>query len=146
MPGTRLKAMGTSNWEAYTVGTTLVGSVVGGAGIGWWLDGHFHTALFLPIFGLAGVVVGFIDLVRTTTRLAKEQEKKSSALRSDQVNEGRPAGWMGPEDGDAPGDGDEPKSGTSPAATPEGPDAPKRAFRVPPPDLPDWSKGPKRDK
>jgi len=138
--------MGTSNWEAYSVGTNLVASVVGGAGLGWWLDGHFHSGVFLPVLGIGGVIVGFVDLMRTVTRLTLEQEKKAKAERESKVTEGTPQGWIpqgaSPEIRKLDAEDAEPKPVDS-GATPK---PPERVFKVPPPDLPDWSNGPKRKK
>lgn len=68
--------MGSTSWEAYSVGFVLVGSVVFFAGIGWWLDSRLGTNYWLPVLFLVGVGAGFRELFRTVQRLQRDQETK----------------------------------------------------------------------
>lgn len=74
----RTRAMGAggaSGWEAYTVGFTLVGCIVAGAGVGWFLDNHFGTNYWLPILFLVGVGGGFREMLLVLKRINAQQEK-----------------------------------------------------------------------
>jgi F0F1-type ATP synthase assembly protein I len=44
-------------WELVTLGSVMVASLVGGTGLGLWLDSHFDT---LPLFTLVGLGVGIV--------------------------------------------------------------------------------------
>ncbi len=72
----RTQAMGSSGWEAYTVGFTLVGCILGGAGLGWLLDSHFKTNYWLPILFLVGVVGGFREMWVVLKRVQAQDEQK----------------------------------------------------------------------
>jgi F0F1-type ATP synthase assembly protein I len=72
----RMRAMGSSGWEAYTVGFTLVGCIVAGAGLGYLLDNHFKTSFWLPVLFLFGVVAGFREMFLTLKRIDAEQKRK----------------------------------------------------------------------
>lgn len=72
----RTQAMGSSGWEAYTVGFTLVGCILGGAGLGWLLDSHFKTSYWLPILFLVGVVGGFREMWVVLKRVQAQDEQK----------------------------------------------------------------------
>ena len=57
--------------EASTIGLSLVFSTVIGLGIGYWLDGKFHTRpWFTVIFLILGIIAGF----REVMRIAKKQD------------------------------------------------------------------------
>lgn len=72
----RTQAMGSSGWEAYTIGFTLVGCILGGAGLGWLLDSHFKTSFWLPILFLAGVGAGFREMWVVLKRVQAQEEQK----------------------------------------------------------------------
>jgi F0F1-type ATP synthase assembly protein I len=72
----RITAMGSSGWEAYTVGFTLVGCIVAGAGMGYFLDYQFKTSYWLPILFLLGVIGGFREMFLTLKRVDAEQKRK----------------------------------------------------------------------
>ena len=72
----RTQAMGSSGWEAYSVGFTLVGCILGGAGLGWLLDSHFKTNYWLPILFLVGVVGGFREMWVVLKRVQAQDEQK----------------------------------------------------------------------
>lgn len=40
------------------IGSTVVGLVVGGVGLGWWLDSVLHT---LPVFVFIGLAIGMVS-------------------------------------------------------------------------------------
>ena len=44
-------------WELVTLGSVMVAFLVGGVGLGLWLDAHFDT---LPAFTLAGLGIGIV--------------------------------------------------------------------------------------
>lgn len=71
----RSQAMGSSGWEGYTIGFTLVGCIVAGAGAGYFLDAHFKTNYWLPILFLVGVVGGFREMLVVLKRIQSQQEQ-----------------------------------------------------------------------
>ena len=40
------------------IGSTAVGLVVGGVGLGWWLDSLLHT---VPVFVFIGLAIGMVS-------------------------------------------------------------------------------------
>ena len=72
----RTQAMGSSGWEGYTVGFTLVGCIVAGAGAGYLLDSHFKTSYWLPILFLVGVVGGFREMWIVIKRVQSQEDEK----------------------------------------------------------------------
>ncbi len=80
---------GTSGFEAYTIGFTLVGCIAAGAGAGWFLDSRFGTGYWLPILFLLGVVAGFREMMVTLGRInkaqAEEKQAKDQARREREV-------------------------------------------------------------
>jgi F0F1-type ATP synthase assembly protein I len=47
----------------------LVADVLIGGGIGYWMDGRFHTSpLFLLVLGGAGFAAGMLQIVRSLSR------------------------------------------------------------------------------
>lgn len=60
---------------ANSIGMTLIVATIIGGGIGWLLDDHFHTApILLLVFGLMGVIAGFIEMFRIVAQINKEEE------------------------------------------------------------------------
>ena len=80
---TRTQGMGSTGWEAYTIGFTLVGCIVAGAGLGWLLDRQLKTSYWLPILFLVGVVAGFREMLATLKRISQNeaQGRKEKAAR-----------------------------------------------------------------
>lgn len=72
----RTQAMGSGGWEGYTVGFTLVGCIVAGAGAGFLLDSHFKTSYWLPILFLVGVVGGFREMWIVIKRVQSQEDQK----------------------------------------------------------------------
>ncbi len=72
----RTQAMGSSGWEAYTVGFTLVGCIAAGAGAGFLLDSHFKTSYWLPLLFLVGVGAGFREMWVVLQRVQKGEEQR----------------------------------------------------------------------
>jgi len=68
--------MGSSGWEGYTVGFTLVGCILGGAGAGYLLDAHFKTGFWLPILFLVGVAGGFREMWVVLKRVQAQEEQR----------------------------------------------------------------------
>ena len=90
--GARTRAMnsgGPSGLEATTIGFTLVGFIVAGAGIGWLLDNHFGTSYWLPILFLVGVGGGFREMMVVLKRVnqaqAAEKQRKAAERRAREV-------------------------------------------------------------
>lgn len=61
----RIKGGGVSGAQASSIGLTLVGCIIAGAGAGWWLDKRFGTAYWTPILFLVGVAAGFRQMMLT---------------------------------------------------------------------------------
>ncbi len=78
----RTQAMGSSGWEAYTIGFTLVGCIVAGAGAGYFLDSHFKTSYWLPILFLVGVVAGFREMMVVLKRVQAQQDAQRREKRA----------------------------------------------------------------
>ena len=80
---------GSSGFEAYTIGFTLVGCIIAGAGAGWFLDNHFGTSFWLPILFLVGVVAGFREMMIVLKRInvaqAADKARKDQARREREV-------------------------------------------------------------
>ncbi len=80
---------GSSGFEAYTIGFTLVGCIIAGAGAGWFLDNHFGTSFWLPILFLVGVAAGFREMMVVLKRInqaqAAEKLKKDASRRAREV-------------------------------------------------------------
>ena len=72
----RTQAMGSGGWEGYTVGFTLVGCIVAGAGAGYLLDSHFKTSYWLPILFLVGVIGGFREMWIVLQRVQKQEDQR----------------------------------------------------------------------
>ncbi|MEV6602878.1 AtpZ/AtpI family protein [Kutzneria sp. 744] len=45
-------------WSLIGMGSGVVGLVVGGVGLGWWLDSVLHT---VPLFVFIGLAVGMVS-------------------------------------------------------------------------------------
>lgn len=67
--GLRMQRLVGLGSEASVVGFVWVGSILGGAGIGYLLDGHFHTSFWTPVLLLVGAALGFREMLVTTSRL-----------------------------------------------------------------------------
>lgn len=80
--GRRVRAMGSSGWEAYTVGFTLVGCILAGALVGWLLDNRFGTGYWLPIGFLIGVVAGFREMFVVIKRVSERANAQKLAERA----------------------------------------------------------------
>ncbi len=109
-----LSSSGTTGLEATTIGFTLVGYVMAGAGAGWLLDKWLGTSYWLPILFLVGVFGGFREMLVTLKRVneaqAAEKLRKANERASREVT-------VKPTD----------------APTPDQLAARKRMFEVPPP-------------
>ena len=68
-----LSSGGTSGLEATTIGFTLVGFIVAGAGLGWLLDNWLGTNYWLPILFLAGAAGGFREMMVVLKRINAAQ-------------------------------------------------------------------------
>ena len=73
--------MGSGGWEGYTVGFTLVGCIVAGAGAGYLLDSHFKTSYWLPILFLVGVAGGFREMWIVIKRVEAGENQKRREKR-----------------------------------------------------------------
>ena len=55
--------------DAYSMGLAFPAAIGLGAGLGWWLDKHFHTSPWLIIIcGALGVIAAFVNLFRLAGR------------------------------------------------------------------------------
>ncbi len=81
-----MSSSGASGWESYTIGFTLVGCIVAGAGLGYLLDNHFGTSYWLPILFLVGVVAGFREMMLVLKRV-NEQQTEERARRETERRE-----------------------------------------------------------
>lgn len=72
----RTQAMGSGGWEGYTVGFTLVGCIIAGAGAGYLLDSHFKTSYWLPILFFVGVIAGFREMWIVLQRVQSQEDQK----------------------------------------------------------------------
>ena len=45
-------------WSLLGLGSGVVGLVVGGVGLGWWLDSVLHT---VPVFVFIGLALGMVS-------------------------------------------------------------------------------------
>lgn len=113
----RTKAMGSSGWEAYTVGFTLVGCIVACAGLGWFLDNRFGTSYWLPILFLVGVVAGFREMFIVVKRVERDQKRKQLEAQNLVQRAVEP-------------------SSTKETVVEKSPEERKRIFQVPPPPQP----------
>jgi len=57
----------------FQVTTMLVGPVVAGLFVGYWVDNFFHTT---PLFLIVGVILGFVGSVVNVFEVMKISEKK----------------------------------------------------------------------
>jgi hypothetical protein len=83
--------MDSSGWAASSIGFVLVGYIVGGASIGWWLDSRLKTSYWLPILFLVGVAGGFREMFRMLKLIqqmdaAKRKETESRRRQAPPVS------------------------------------------------------------
>jgi len=87
----RIKGGGVNGAQASSIGLTLVGCIIAGAGAGWWLDKHFGTAYWTPILFLVGVAAGFRQMMLTirdtnaweARRKVEEKTERAATASSD---------------------------------------------------------------
>ncbi len=90
----RIKGGGVNGAQASSIGLTLVGCIIAGAGLGWWLDHHFGTAYWTPILFLVGVAAGFRQMMLTIRDTnawearRKAEEKAGRAATASSANAG----------------------------------------------------------
>ena len=84
-----MNSSGPSGLEATTIGFTLVGFIVAGAGAGWLLDKYLGTSYWLPILFLVGVFGGFREMLLVLKRVneaqAAEKLRKANEKREREV-------------------------------------------------------------
>ena len=84
-----LNSTGKVGLEATTIGFTLVGYIIAGAGAGWLLDKWLGTSYWLPILFLVGVFGGFREMLVTLKRVneaqAAEKLRKANEKRAREV-------------------------------------------------------------
>jgi F0F1-type ATP synthase assembly protein I len=62
------------------LGFILPASVVGGFGLGWWLDRWLHTSpVFSLLMGVLGAVAGVAEILRILTRAEKRDDRNQSS-------------------------------------------------------------------
>lgn len=118
--------------EASVVGFLWVGYILGGAGIGYFLDAHFHTSFLTPALLLFGAVEGFREMMVTVSRLNKNP-KLGDTNRSNGMAavERQPTAY--------------PVTATDEAPEPGQPATRQRIFSVPAPPQPSFAPGAKLD-
>ncbi len=79
----RIKGGGVSGAQASSIGLTLVGCIIAGAGAGWWLDKHFGTAYWTPILFLVGVVAGFRQMMLTIRDANTFEARRKAEVQSE---------------------------------------------------------------
>ena len=84
-----MSSSGPSGLEATTIGFTLVGFIVAGAGAGWLLDKWLGTSYWLPILFLVGTFGGFREMMVVLKRVnqaqAAEKLRKQSERREREI-------------------------------------------------------------
>jgi len=59
-----------------TIGLTLAFSTIIGVGIGYLLDRWLHTdPIFTVIFLVIGTIAGFVEMIRTISRVSQDEEQ-----------------------------------------------------------------------
>jgi F0F1-type ATP synthase assembly protein I len=59
-----------------TIGLTLAFSTIIGVGIGYLLDRWLHTdPIFTVIFLVIGTIAGFVEMIRTVSRVSQDEEQ-----------------------------------------------------------------------
>ncbi|MBV9470827.1 MAG: AtpZ/AtpI family protein [Abitibacteriaceae bacterium] len=114
--------------EASVVGFVWVGSILGGAGIGYLLDSHFHTSFWTPVLLLVGAVLGFREMLVTVSSL-NQKSRKPDAANIKNINRTESAARSA-----RPNNQAAVPITSSPAVQPEKP----RIFQVPPPPEPSF--------
>jgi len=94
--------MGSSSWEAYTVGFVLVGSIGACSLFGWWLDSRFGTSYWLPILFFVGVGAGFREMFVTLNRINKQEKERLAAKRAKEVQAPLPRAFDATEESSVP--------------------------------------------
>lgn len=115
--------------EASVVGFLWVGYILGGAGIGYFLDAHFHTSFLTPTLLLFGAVEGFREMMVTVSRLNKNPKPGSAVSGTAAVSRQAKAEYE-----EYPAD-----------AAPEPVATPHRIFQVPAPPQPSFAPSAKLD-
>lgn len=81
----RIKGGGVNGAQASSIGLTLVGCIIAGAGAGWWLDKHFGTQFWTPVLFLVGVAAGFRQMmltIRDTNAFEARRKAEAQAERA----------------------------------------------------------------
>ena len=79
----RIKGGGVNGAQASSIGLTLVGCIIAGAGAGWWLDKHFGTQYWTPVLFLVGVVAGFRQMMLTIRDTNAFEARRKAELKSE---------------------------------------------------------------
>jgi len=62
-------------------GMTLAFCVVIGAGIGYWLDNHFKTTWWTPVWAIIGVIAGFRELILAVNQANRADDQERARKR-----------------------------------------------------------------
>jgi hypothetical protein len=69
------------------VGYTLVGYILGSLAIGYFLDAHFGTSFWKPLFVIIGAVAGFRDMIQTLNRVSRQEKADRDEARASAIVE-----------------------------------------------------------
>lgn len=87
---TRLTMGGPKAAQASVIGFVLVGPIIGGFLLGWWLDQKFGTQYWVPILGLLGVVGGFREMFATLKKMTPDKFVRTLPPGRDEVTQKAP--------------------------------------------------------
>ena len=80
--GQYFRSLGTA-----AVGITLVGYILGSVAIGYFLDSHFRTSFWMPLFLIIGAVAGFRDMIQTLNRVSRQDKREREDARDNATPE-----------------------------------------------------------
>jgi F0F1-type ATP synthase assembly protein I len=81
----RIKGGGVNGAQASSIGLTLVGCIIAGAGAGWWLDNRFGTQGWTPILFLVGVAAGFRQMMLTIRDTNKWEARRKAEEKAERA-------------------------------------------------------------
>ena len=76
--------------QASTIGFVLVGPMIGGFLLGWWLDQKLGTQFWVLILGLLGVVGGFRELFATLKKMTPDKFERTPPPGRDTITQKAP--------------------------------------------------------
>jgi len=70
----KARQMGLNGLQASTMGLVMVGCITAGFLLGQWLDARFHTAYWMPILVVLGVIAGFREMFLTVVSINRQSQ------------------------------------------------------------------------